>query len=51
MKIEALTLKKLPTAAGVIVIVVDGVASPSRAIAKEIGSTVPPVEIAMLAPK
>jgi hypothetical protein len=45
------TLKNCSTAAGVTVIVVEGTASPSIAMAKEIGPTVPPVGMAMFPPK
>lgn len=48
MKTELDTLKNASAAAGVTVIVVAGTASPSIARAIEIGSTVPPAEIAIL---
>jgi hypothetical protein len=51
IKMEEETLKNSSTAAGVTIIVVEGIASPFKAIANEIGPTVPPVGTAILAPK
>ena len=51
MNIEEYTLKNSSTAAGVTVIVVAGIASPSIAIANDTGPTVSPVGTAALAPK
>ena len=45
------TLKKLSTAVGVTVIVLAGKVAPSMVIATDIAPTVPPVGIAILAPK
>jgi hypothetical protein len=45
------TFPKASTAVGVYIIVVAGTASPLIAKARDIASTVPPVGIAILAPK
>ena len=50
-KIAEKTLKNVSTAVGVTVIVVEGTASPSIAIASEIGPAVSPVGTAIFAPK
>jgi hypothetical protein len=47
MKMAPNTFWNCSTAAGVIVIMVEGMASPSKAIAKDMASTAPPVGIAM----
>jgi hypothetical protein len=49
--IALLTLKYSSTAAGVTIIVEDGIVAPPNVIAKEIAPTVSPVGIAILAPK
>jgi hypothetical protein len=51
IKTDANTLKKLSTAVGVTVIVEEGTASPSIAIANEIGPAVPPSGSAIFPPK
>ena len=49
--IALLTLKNCSTAAGVTIIVLEGKVAPSIVTAKEIAPTVPPVGIAIFAPK
>jgi hypothetical protein len=51
IKIALNTFWKFSTAAGVTIIVVEAIGSPSKDIANEIASTVPPVGTAILAPK
>ena len=51
INIEPKTLKYSSTAAGVTIIVLEAMPSPSRASANSIGPTVPPVGIAILPPK